>query len=174
MMKSKHLSLFTAITTAGALLITPLTNASEDATFTVKSLKPEAALKVAQAALAACRKQGAQIAVAVVDRGGITQVLLRDRFAGAHTPDVAVNKAWTAVTFKTNTTQLARETESGREASGIRHVPRVVVVGGGVMIESGNGSLLGGVGVSGAPGGAMDEDCAKAGIKAIADSLSFE
>jgi len=148
--------------------------AADDATFTTKSLKPEIALKVAEAALASCRKSGFQVAVSVVDRAGVTQVMLRDRFAGAHTPDTAANKAWTATTFRTNTSALAKETDVGKEASGIRHLPRVVVVGGGVMIESGTGSLLGAVGVSGAPGGAADEVCAMAGIKAIADVLSFE
>ena len=147
---------------------------AEDATFTTKSLKPEVALKVAQAALESCRKSGFQIAVAVVDRAGLTQVMLRDRFAGAHTPDTATNKAWTAVTFRTNTSALAKESEAGKDANGIRHLPRVVIVGGGVMIESGTGSLIGGVGVSGAPGGPADEVCAKAGIKAIADAISFE
>lgn len=147
---------------------------ADDATFTTKSLKPEMALKVAQAALESCRKSGFQVAVAVVDRAGLTQVMLRDRFAGAHTPDTATNKAWTAVSFRTNTSALAKETEAGKDASGIRNLPRVVVVGGGVMIESGTGSLIGGVGVSGAPGGPADEVCAKAGIKAIADAINFE
>lgn len=147
---------------------------ADDATFTTKSLKPEMALKVAQAALESCRKSGFQVAVAVVDRAGLTQVMLRDRFAGAHTADTATNKAWTAVTFRTNTSDLAKESEAGKDANGIRHLPRVIVVGGGVMIESGTGSLVGGVGVSGAPGGPSDEVCAKAGIKAIADAISFE
>jgi uncharacterized protein GlcG (DUF336 family) len=66
------------------------------ATFTVKLLTPETALKAAQAALKKCRDSGFQAAVAVVDRMGVTQVLLRDRFAGPHTPDMARAKAYTA------------------------------------------------------------------------------
>jgi uncharacterized protein GlcG (DUF336 family) len=112
------------------------------------------------------------VAVAVVDRGGLTQVILRDRFAGPHTPDVAVNKAWTAVSFKTSTLALATETQPGRPMSGLRSHPRFLAAGGGMMIE-GAGSLLGAIGVSGAPGGDADEACAKAGIKAVADSLEF-
>jgi uncharacterized protein GlcG (DUF336 family) len=142
------------------------------ATFSSKSLTPEFALKAAQAALVQCRKEGYQVAVAVVDRSGIAQVMLRDRFAGAHTPEMAVSKAWTAVSFRTNTTALAEESQAGKGMSGIRHLPRVAAVGGGLMIEGG-GSLLGGIGVSGAPGGAADDACAKAGIKAIADELEF-
>ena len=143
-----------------------------DATFTTKSLTPETALKAAQAALAKCRADGFQVAVAVVDRSGLTQVMLRDRFAGAHTPDFAVNKAWTAVSFRTNTTELEKATRAGQPMAGIRNVPRFASVGGGMMIQGG-GALVGGIGVSGAPGGDADDACAAAGIKAISDDLEL-
>jgi uncharacterized protein GlcG (DUF336 family) len=146
--------------------------AAPEATFTVKSLTPETALKAAQAALKKCRADGFQVTVAVVDRSGTVQVLLRDRFAGAHTPDTATGKAWTAVSFRTNTTEMANETQAGKPSSGIRHLPRTVMIGGGMMIEGG-GAMLGGIGVSGAPGGAADEVCAKAGIAAIQSDLEF-
>ncbi len=145
---------------------------AQNATFQTKSLTPEAALKAASTALESCRKQGYQVAVAVVDRGGIVQVLLRDRYAGPHTPRVATDKAWTANSFKTSTLQLASETQAGKPMSGIRGVPRFLAVGGGVMIEGG-GSQFGAIGVSGAPGGEADEVCAKAGLKAIAEDLEF-
>ena len=143
-----------------------------DATFTTKSLTPETALKAAQAALAKCRADGYQVAVAVVDRSGLTQVLLRDRYAGAHTVDFATNKAWSAVSFRTNTRDLERATRPSESMSGLRHMPRATAVGGGVMVEGG-GSLMGGIGVSGAPGGDADHVCATAGLKAIADDLEF-
>lgn len=142
------------------------------ATFEVKMLTPETALIAAQAALKKCRDQGYQVAVAVVDRGGLVQAVLRDRFAGAHTPRMAVDKAWTAVSFRTNTADLERVTQPGMPQSGIRHRPRVTVVAGGLMIE-GAGVLLGGIGVSGAPGGDRDDVCAQAGIAAIRDSIEF-
>jgi len=138
----------------------------------MRLMTPDTALKAAQAALKSCRDSGYQVAVAVVDRGGVTQVLLRDRFAGAHTPDMAVDKAWTAVSFRTNTTELAQISAPGQPASGIRHRPRVVTVGGGLIIEGG-GTILGGIGVSGAPGGNLDDECAKAGIAAIKESIEF-
>jgi uncharacterized protein GlcG (DUF336 family) len=146
--------------------------AAPEATFTVKSLTPETALKAAQAALKKCRADGFQVTVAVVDRSGTVQVLLRDRYAGAHTPDTATGKAWTAVSFRTSTTEMANETQPGKPSSGIRHLPRTVMIGGGMMIEGG-GAVLGGIGVSGAPGGAADEVCAKAGIAAIQSDLEF-
>ncbi len=145
---------------------------AQEAVFQTKSLTPEAALKAAQAALESCRKQGYQIAVAVTDRTGLVQVLLRDRFAGAHTVTVAMDKAWTAASFKTSTLEFGKDTQAGKAMSGIRHVPHVVAAGGGLPIEAG-GTLVGAIGISGGPGGEADESCAKAGIKAIADALEL-
>lgn len=143
-----------------------------DATYSVKLLTPETALKAAQAALARCRASGYQVTVAVTDRMGVVQVLLRDRFAGPHTPDLASAKAYTAVSFRTNTTELAERTQAGKPQSGLRNRPGVAAVGGGMMIEAG-GSLLGAIGVSGAPGGREDDACAAAGIAAIRDELEL-
>lgn len=145
---------------------------AQDLTFATRSLTPETALKAAQAALKKCRDDGFQVAVAVVDRSGLGQVMLRDRFAGPHTPRMAADKAWSAVTFRTNTADLEQVTRPGMPQSGIRARPRVVAVAGGMMIE-GAGALLGGIGVSGAPGGDRDDICAKAGIAAIRDSIDF-
>ena len=74
--------------------------AGDDALVIYKSLSPEVALEAAQAALKKCRDNGFQIAVAVVDRFGQPQVMLRDRFAGPPAPDAAVAKAYTAVSFR--------------------------------------------------------------------------
>ena len=146
--------------------------AAPAATFGVKQLTPETALVAAQAAMAHCRKAGHQVAVAVVDRAGLVQVLLRDRFAGAHTTEVAPNKAWTAASFRIPTAALGNETQAGKPMSGIRALPRVMAIGGGLVIEAG-GEVLGAIGVSGAPGGEADDACATAGIKAIADAIEF-
>ena len=146
--------------------------AAADATFTMRVLTPDTALKAAQAALTKCRESGFQATVAVADRMGVTQVLLRDRFAGPHTVDMARAKAYTAVSFRTNTTALAEASQAGRPSSGIRHLPGIAAVGGGLMIEAG-GSLLGAIGVSGAPGAKEDDACAAAGIAAIRGDLEF-
>jgi uncharacterized protein GlcG (DUF336 family) len=84
---------------------------------------------------------------------------------------MAVAKGWTAVSFRTNTTEMAAATAAG-PMSGVRHRPGVAAVGGGLMIEAG-GSILGAIGVSGAPGGKEDDVCAAAGIAAIKDSLEL-
>jgi uncharacterized protein GlcG (DUF336 family) len=137
-----------------------------------KLLTPEAALALAEATLADCRDKGYQTAVAVVDRFGILQVLLRDRFAGPHTVEVARRKAWTAVSFRTDTLTMAENTQVGKPQSGVRYVPGALMVGGGVTVESA-GSIVAAVGVSGAPGGDLDDACARVGIEAITEMLEF-
>ncbi len=171
MKRVNHLPLAAISFCVMAIASTPA-SAAESPTFTVKMLTPETALKAAQVAMAKCRKDGFQTAVAVVDRAGVVQVVLRDRFAGPHTPDMAISKAWTAASFKQSTTSLAVETQPGKPMSGIRQLPRVLVAGGAIPIEAG-GNLLGAIAVSGAPGGDADDACAAAGIKAIADDLEF-
>ena len=165
------MSLARALAVAAACVATAAT--AQAPTFTVRALTPEAALKAAQAALEKCRAQGYQVAVAVVDRAGITQVLLRDRHAGPHTVEVATNKAWTAVSFRTSTRDLERLTRPGESMSGLRNVARFVAIGGGVMVQAG-GSLMGAVAVSGAPGGDADHACAAAGVEAIAEELELQ
>jgi len=151
---------------------TALPLAAQQATYGVKLLAPETALAAAQAALAHCRKAGHQVSVAVVDRSGLVQVLLRDRFAGAHTVEIATQKAWTAASFRMSTAALAAETQAGKPMSGLRASARVMAIGGGQVIEAG-GASFGGIGVSGAPGGEADDACALAGVKAIAEAIEF-
>lgn len=146
--------------------------AQEGPLVTLKVMTPETALTLAQAALKDCRNRGFQVAVAVVDRFGNLQVLLRDRFAGPHTPETARRKAWTAISFRTDTLSLAEFTAPGKEASGVRFVDGALMVGGGITVSAA-GSIVGGIGVSGAPGGAADHECAQVGIAAVQEELDF-
>jgi len=91
--------------------------------------------------------------------------------AGPHTPRTAAGKAWTAVSFRTSTSELDRLSQPGQPQSGIRQLPRVVALGGGLTIEA-QGSILGGIGVSGGPVDG-DEVCARAGIEAIRERIEF-
>jgi uncharacterized protein GlcG (DUF336 family) len=163
----------------GAMLFAPLLMASSvsfssanEALVNFKVLSPETAMTAAKAALENCRSNGYQVSVAIVDRFGVSQVLLRDRFAGAHTPSTAFRKAWTAVSFRSDTVELSGLTQAGGEFSGIRHIDGALMVGGGVPIEAA-GSIVGGIGISGAPSGKFDDACARAGIESIEEEIAF-
>ncbi|MEM7496644.1 MAG: heme-binding protein [Pseudomonadota bacterium] len=162
-----------ATMTAAFLTALALPAAADDdglASFDV--LTPDTALALAEATLESCRAGGYQVAVAVLDRFGQTQVLLRDRFAGPHTIPTATAKAWTAVSFRGATQELDTRIAGGELEASIRDIPGALFVGGGVPVMAA-GSIVGGVGVSGAPGPSLDEDCAEAGIEAISDVLDF-
>jgi uncharacterized protein GlcG (DUF336 family) len=137
-----------------------------------KFLTPEVALELAQGALQSCRASGYQVAVVVVNRFGIVQVALRDQLAGQHTVETARRKAWTAVSFKTDTETMSELTQAGQPQSGVRQVPGVLVVGGGVPVRAA-GTIVAGIGVSGAPGGKADDTCARDGIESIIEKLEF-
>ena len=145
----------------------------DDAFVEFRSLKPEYALQMAQVAMETCRDQGFQVGVTVVDRFGVPQVFLRDRFAGAHTIETSRRKAWTAVSFRSGTTELDEATQPGTASFGIRAISEALPLGGGLIVEDGDGALVAGIGVSGAPGPAADDTCAEAGIAAIADDIAF-
>jgi uncharacterized protein GlcG (DUF336 family) len=164
-------SVLMATVAAAACVAAPAVAQKMLNSFTTLSIA--AAEQAAQAALTRCQKDGFTVAVAVVDRGGQPLVMLRDPLAGAHTPQTAINKAATAVSFRTDTTELAAATQAGKAASGIRQLPNVIAVGGGIVVRA-KGSIVGGIGVSGAPGGDADDTCAKAGVAAINDAIELE
>jgi uncharacterized protein GlcG (DUF336 family) len=166
-------SRFFAVVAGVAFAVAAIPASAQKLTASYPTLTTAAALQVAQAALAQCQKRGFTVAVAVVDRGGQPLALLRDNLAGAHTTQTAIGKAATAVSFRTDTTELAATTQAGKASSGIRSLPNVVAVGGGMMIRA-KGSLVGGVAVSGAPNGDADDVCAKAGIATVSDALELE
>jgi uncharacterized protein GlcG (DUF336 family) len=91
------------------------------------------------------------------------------RFSAGRDADRPAHRA---VSFRTATSDLVKSLRSGQLDPGLAQLPHVAMLGGGLMIEAG-GSLLGGIGVSGAPGGDKDEECAKAGLDAIRDKLDF-
>lgn len=155
-----------------ALLVSGPSFADDAALHAFKTLTPASALKAAQAAMAHCRKGGFQVSVAVLDRGGSVLVLLRDQLAGVLTPEVAIRKARTALSFRVNSSEVETATAYDQPVSGIRNAPGVVAVGGGVLVQAA-GSAVGAIGISGAPNGAEDEKCAVAGVGFIQTDLEF-
>ena len=143
--------------------------ADDDASPTVslQRLTLETATRIAQAAVAACRKQGIQIGATVVDRNGIVQVALRDTIAAPITFKISRQKAFTAANFNAATSNLEE-----RANTPVGRVKGLVMSPGGLPIQVG-GHLLGGVGVSGAPSGKTDEACAQAGIDAVMEDLEM-
>jgi uncharacterized protein GlcG (DUF336 family) len=145
--------------------------------YSLRSLSLEMASKAAWEATRDCRKRGYSVAVAVVDRGGNVQALLRDRYAGPHTVETAIRKAWTANSFRQSTAELAALLQEGRIPNQVQHNPGALLVGGGLVIEA-KGQIVGGIGVSGAPPGKSERDsidgaCAQAGLTAIQDALEL-
>jgi len=159
-----------ALITAAAFSIT--TAHADNSLVNFKSMSPETALELAQASLASCGALGYQVSVVVVDRMGIPQVMLRDRYAGPHTPDTARRKAWTAVSFRSDTLLLAQTTGPDSSQSGARQISDALMLGGGMPVMA-SGSIVGGVGISGAPSGEADHKCAEAGINAVLEKLEL-
>ena len=150
----------------------PAAAQDEEALIQFHVMKPEIALELASAAMAHCADGGYQVGVTVVDRFGIPQVFVRDRFAGLHVYETSRRKAWTAVSFRTGTTELNDATQPGKISHGIRQLSEALPLGGGLVVE-GAGTIVGGIGVSGAPSPDLDDACAAAGIEAIEDRIAF-
>ena len=160
------------IALVSALLAPASLFAADDLLTIFKALKPEVAIEVAQATMAACRKAGYQVSVVVVDRSGITQVMLRDQVAGPHTLETARRKAWTAASFKGDTRSIADATQPGSGQSGARFVTEAMMVGGGVPLYA-EGTLVGAIGVSGSPSAEEDHTCAEQGTAALEEKMLF-
>ncbi|MDO8650626.1 MAG: heme-binding protein [Undibacterium sp.] len=178
---NRRMSSFAALTQCGLFfalmsVLFPANSAQANegmkATQTLTSLSLDAAQLAANTALKHCQKKGALVAVAMVDRSGIPLVMVRDALAGMHTPETATRKAWTAVSFKTSSAEMAKATTYNQPSSGIRGVSNVAMIAGGLVIQA-SGSIIGGIGVSGAPNGEMDDECAKAGIASIQDAIDL-
>ena len=152
-----------------SLLIITFNAHAEKPYVSMRALTPEMANKVAVSAAQACRKQGYQVAVAVVDRAGNLLAFLRDPLSGAHTIAVSQRKAYTSATYQVASGEMLGNQE-------MRFTPGVILLRGGLPIRVA-GQFYGAVGVSGAPAkkkvGDADEECAQAGINAIKDALEF-
>jgi len=157
---------------AALALAAALPARAEEAVVTYKSIAPDIAFDLARTALNKCRKDGYQVAVVVLDRFGAPLVEMRDRFAGIGAMDIATGKAWTAVNFSQDTAEFLKKLKDGTLSPGLASLPKVTPLVGGIIIQAG-GSILGGVGVAGAPGGDKDEACAKAGLESVQDKLDF-
>ncbi|MCB1756598.1 MAG: heme-binding protein [Gammaproteobacteria bacterium] len=157
------------LTTFLAVLLTacaPLSASSQDLP-AAPYLPLKLAQKAASAAMEKCQAEGQKVSVAVVDRSGATKVLLKADGSGPHTVGSSTGKAFTSASMGRDTQGLANFMKDHRELDGLRDMDsRLVILAGGLPIKL-QGALIGGIGVGGAPSGAIDEDCARAGLAAI-------
>jgi uncharacterized protein GlcG (DUF336 family) len=138
---------------------------------TVRRMSMELARDIAQGSVEACRAQGYQVTAVVVDREGNTQVAMRDVLAPRFTLQIAEEKAnavilgggVTSGDFRRNREEIRME---------MNLVDGILLLEGGLPVEAA-GSVIGAVGVSGAPGGDLDAACAQEALEAVRDRLEF-
>jgi uncharacterized protein GlcG (DUF336 family) len=161
------LQLATASVLTASLLATP---ASAQGLITVRDLSYDMALVMATTAIEQCRSRGFKIGVSVVDRGGHVLVTLRDHGSAHHTVELAQRKAYTSRVFRQTTRAFSQRLLDSPISRGLGTTSGVIATLGGLPIKVGD-ETIGGIGVSGAPGGENDEACAQAGIDRVAEQL---
>lgn len=126
--------------------------------------------EAAAAALQFCSAKGWKVSVAVVDRAGQLKTQLRADDAGPHTLDSSRRKAYTAASMREGTSKLLEIVQKNPGAATLPMIDGLLILGGGLPIRDGE-EVIGGIGIGGAPGGQLDDQCAEAGISKIRDRL---
>ena len=138
------------------------------------TLSADAAMEIAAAALAHCRKDGQKVSVTVVDSAGRAKAMVRDDGAAPHTAEHSLRKAYTALTYRTTSGEYGKRAAERPGAIGPLLLPNITTAAGGVPVKDGT-RTIGAVGVSGTPasagGGEGDAKCAEAGIGKIGKDL---
>jgi uncharacterized protein GlcG (DUF336 family) len=128
------------------------------------------AVEAASETVAACAKQGYHETAQVVDADGVIIATVRGDGVGAHSLDSALDKAYTAASFKNDTLALAERAKGEDSIAPLAKLPHVMFFGGGVVIKLGD-ETIGAIGAAGAPGAKLDDACAHAGLEKIKDRL---
>jgi len=129
-------------------------------------LSLDAANRVATAAIAACSTQGRTVVVSVVDRGGNLVAVQRGDGVGPHNTEASRRKAYTALSTRSSTLDLARNAAADPDARNLAALPELLLLGGGVPLRTG-GAVVGAVGVAGGGGALNDHACALAALAAV-------
>jgi uncharacterized protein GlcG (DUF336 family) len=122
------------------------------------------------AVVAKCASQGYGVTGALVDADGVQQAVLRGNGAGASTLNSALAKAYTSANFKTDTTAVVERSKTNPLLANLFKLPHLLLLPGGIVIKVGD-EVVGAIGAAGAPGGDLDEACARAGLDKIKDQL---
>ncbi|MEO8279055.1 MAG: heme-binding protein [Ideonella sp.] len=161
----KHLTLLCVIAlAASAPLAQAQTVRSE------KNMSLELANQIAAASVAACQANGYAVAATVVDRAGSVRAVQRADNAGPHTLAASHDKAYTSASAKSNTLAMMEGAQKNPGAANLVNIRGFLLLGGGVPVKVGN-EVIGAVGVGGAPGGHLDEQCAVAALDKVKDQL---
>lgn len=147
-----------------------VSSVSAQAVRTEKNMSLDLANQIAAATVAACSTSGYNVTAAVVDRAGALRALQRADNAGPHTLGAAQAKAYTSASARNTTAAMLENVQKNPGAQTLVDIPGFLVLGGGVPVRVGN-DVIGAVGVGGAPGGHLDEQCANAGIAKVAELL---
>ena len=120
--------------------------------------------KIIDAAVAKARAMDALISVCVVDENGLMKGFLKMDGAWFTTNDIALGKARAAVGTRTSNADMADR--AGRPVFQFQlvHSGFVFAQGGEPIFE--DGSCIGAIDVSGAPGGPLDEEIARVALAA--------
>lgn len=157
------------IVAALALAMAPLAGVQAQQALVEKNVSMKMAQMIIDGTIEQCTKDGYRVTVVIVDNAGLVRASLRGDGTSPATMEFARRKAYTARVRNQTSLEFMIATENPANA-GLRQIPDVVAIGGGVPIRIG-GVPIGAVGVSGAPGGEKDEVCANAGIAKVAEFL---
>ena len=156
-----------ALKTAVALLLGATCSlAQADAARSEKNMTLDLANQVAAAAVASCAASGYAVTATVVDRAGGVRAVQRADNAGPHTLASSERKAWTSASARSNTLAMMENAQKNPGAANLVNIPGFLLLGGGVPVKVGN-EVIGAVGVGGAPGGQLDEQCALAALDKV-------
>ena len=137
---------------------------------TERSLSLALASQIATEAVNACAASGHAVAATVVDRAGLVRAVMRADSAGPHTLASSQQKAWTSASARNSTQAMMEAAQKNPGAANLVHLPGFLLLGGGVPVKVGN-ETIGAVGVGGAPGGHLDEQCAMAALDKVKGQL---
>lgn len=156
---------------ASALVLSLAAAAAQaQAVRTERNISLDLANQIAGATVAACTANGYAVAATVVDRAGVVRAVQRADNAGPHTLASSQQKAWTSASAKNTTLAMMDGAQKNPAAANLVYLPGFLLLGGGVPIKVGN-EVIGAVGVGGAPGGHLDEQCAVAALDKVKDQL---
>ncbi|MCP2044441.1 heme-binding protein [Pontibacter sp. HSC-36F09] len=140
-----------------------LSDKQAQATYTSEThqLTLESAIELTNRARVAAKSLNKDVSIAIVDASGQVIILTRGNGVGTHNTEAARRKAYTSLSTKTPTLQLARNSKANADTENLANLPELLLLGGGFPIWY-KGQVIGGIGVAGGGGPENDHNIAKA------------